>query len=155
MAKKLDLESIPVQTGSRYPAPFDEPCRERQFQRLGAAGGLTRLGVTRVRLPPGAWSSQRHWHAEEDEFLYMLEGEVVMVSDDGEAVVRAGECVAWKHGARDGHHLQNRSSADAVFLAMSSISDADWGEYSDIDMRFSDGRYSGGSRYEKKDGTPY
>ena len=151
----LDLAAIPVQRGSRYPAPHDEPCRQREVQRLGLAGGLTKLGVTRVRLPPGAWSSQRHWHQEEDEFLYMIEGELVLVTGAGEEVVRAGDCAAFKAGVPDGHCLQNRSNREAVFLAISNCSDEDRGEYSDIDMIFTGARYSGGGRYLHKDGTPY
>jgi uncharacterized cupin superfamily protein len=152
---RIDVEAVPERTGSSYPAPHDEPCRERRFRRLGEFAGLTKLGVTRVRLPPGAWSSQRHWHALEDEFLYMIEGELVMVTDAGEEIVRAGDCAAWKAGVRDGHCLQNRSTSDAVFLAISSRDEADHGEYSDIDMKFTGGRYSGRGVYVHKDGTPY
>jgi uncharacterized cupin superfamily protein len=152
---RIDLQSIPERKGSSYPSPHDVPCRERLFRRLGEAAGLTRLGVTMVRLPPGAWSSQRHWHELEDEFLYMIEGELVMVTDAGEEIVRAGDCAAWKAGARDGHCLQNRSDRDALFLAMSSRDEADHGEYSDIDMKFTGGRYSGRGAFVHKDGTPY
>ena len=152
---KLDLATIPVQRGSKYPAPFDQPCRERTVQRLGDAACLTHLGVTRARLAPGAWSSQRHWHAAEDEFLYMIEGEAVLVMDDHEEIVRAGDCVGWKAGVRNGHTLQNRSDREAVFLAISNCSNEDWGEYPDIDLKFSEGRYSGTAAYLHKDGTPY
>ena len=152
---RLDLAAVPVQRGSRYPAPYDAACRDREFQRLGAAAGLTRLGVSRVRLPPGAWSSQRHWHTEEDEFLVMLEGELVLVTDAGEELVRAGDHVGFKCGTRDGHCLQNRSQRDAVFLAISNCSEGDSGEYPDIDLKFSAGRYSGKGGYLHKDGTRY
>ncbi|MBK7506601.1 MAG: cupin domain-containing protein [Bacteroidetes bacterium] len=151
----IDREQLPVLTGSKYPAPFDAPCRARTFRRLGEAGGLTRLGVSECTLPPGAWSSQRHWHAEEDEFLWMLEGELVLVTDEGEQVVRAGDCAAFPAGSRNGHCLQNRSSAPARFLAVSNRDDRDRGEYPDLDLAFTAGRYTGGSRYVHKDGTPY
>lgn len=152
---KLDRSRIPEITGSKYPAPHDVPCRARRFRRLGEAAGLTRLGVTEAVLPPGAWSSQRHWHAEEDEFLLVLEGEVVLVTDSGEEVLRAGDCAAFPAGAREGHHLQNRSAADVRVLAMSNRSDADWGEYPGLDLVFTPGRYSGKGRYLHRDGTPY
>ena len=151
----LDRSAIPEQIGSRYPAPHDAPCRERRFRRLGQAGGLTRLGASEVVLPPGAWSSQRHWHTEEDELLYMLEGELVLVTDAGEQLVRAGDCATFKAGVRDGHCLQNRSAAPARFLAVSNCSDEDGGEYPDLDLTFTPGRYSGRGRYLHRDGTPY
>lgn len=84
MTKKIDLNSTPLTVGSRYPAPFDARCRDRYRQRIGDAAGLTQFGVNLTRLPSGCWSSQRHWHTDEDEFLYILEGEVVLVTDAGE-----------------------------------------------------------------------
>jgi uncharacterized cupin superfamily protein len=152
---KIDRSKVPVGSGSRYPAPFDAPCKERAWERLGDAAGLTHFGANLVRLRPGVWSSQRHWHAEEDEFVYMLEGELVLVTDAGEEPMRPGDAAGFKAGLRDGHCLQNRSNADAVFLVIGSRNDADHGEYPDIDMVFTSGRYSGKGRYTKKDGTPY
>lgn len=101
------------------------------------------------------WSSQRHWHALEDEFVYVLEGEVVLLTDAGEQPMRAGECAGFKAGVRDGHCFQNRASAEAVLLVVGSRIDADHGEYSDIDMIFTPGRYSGGGSLRRRDGTPY
>ncbi len=147
---KIDLDAAPAGSGSGYPAPFDQPCRGRSFKRLGEAAGLNQFGVNLVRLAPGAWSSQRHWHMLEDEFLYLLEGEAVLVTDAGEEVLRPGDSAGFKAGVRDGHHLQNRSAADTVFLVVGSRNDADHGEYSDIDMVF-----GGGLGYRRKDGTPY
>jgi uncharacterized cupin superfamily protein len=152
---KLDLSKIAEKSGSTYPAPFDEPCRGRRFRRLGEAGGLKKLGVTIATLPPGSWSSQRHWHVAEDEFLYMISGELVMVTDAGEEIVRAGDMAAWPAGVPDGHCLQNRSDADAVFLAISNRDDGDAGEYPDIDLKFAGNRYAGQSRFLHKDGRPY
>ena len=146
---KLDLASVPEAAGSRYPSPHDVPCRERRYRRLGTAGGLSRLGVTIVRLPPGAWSSQRHWHALEDEFLYVISGEVLVASDAGEERASAGDCYAWPAGVRDGHCVKNVGTTEAVLLAMSSKDAADHGEYPDLDLKFTpDG-------YRHKDGSVY
>jgi len=147
---KIDVASAPVFVGSSYPEPFDEPIRARTNARLGAAAGLTQFGVNLTRLPPGAWSSQRHWHTLEDEFVYVLEGEAVLVMDEGEQLMGRGDCAGFKAGVKNGHHFQNRSTTDVVLLTVGSRLPDDWGEYSDIDMVF---RRSGG--YEHKDGTPY
>lgn len=153
---KIDIDRVLIREGSAYPAPFDEPCRGRKGWRLGDAGGLTQFGVNLMRLEPGAWASQRHWHAREDEFVYVLEGELVLVEDGGETLLRAGDSAAWKAGVRDGHHLQNRSDREAAFLVVGSRDNEDHGEYSDIDMVFGTGRYGGSpSGYRHKDGTPY
>ena len=148
---KIDLSKVPVATGTRYPAPYDAPCLLRENQPIGLAAGLTQFGVNLTRLKPGVWSSQRHWHAKEDEFIYVLEGEVVLATDAGEEVLRAGDCAGFKAGVRDGHCLKNLSQADAVILTVGTRDDADWGEYSDIDMKFLPGRYSGGGGYTRKD----
>jgi uncharacterized cupin superfamily protein len=152
MGNKIDFSSVPVVTGSRYPAPFDVPCAARSRQRLGDAAGLTDFGVNLLRLPPGVWSSQRHWHTAEDEFLYVLEGEVVLVTDAGEQILNAGDCAGFKAGAPDGHQLQNRSQREAVLLEVGSRKAADDEvDYPDIDLRFLKGR--GG--FSHKDGKPY
>ena len=150
---KLDLASIPESSGSSYPAPFDEPCRGRFFQRLGDAGGLTRFGVNLVRLEPGAWSSQRHWHTHEDELVYMLEGELVLVTDAGETPMRPGDVATFKAGVRDGHHLQNRTGEDAVFLVVGTRDERDRCDYPDIDMVARSELERGG--FTRRDGTPY
>ena len=152
---KIDVLAINPVVGSRYPAPFDQPCRARENKRLGVAADLTQFGVNLTRLPPGAWSSQRHWHALEDEFIYVLEGEVVLVTDAGEQTLVPGDCAGFKGGVKDGHHLQNRSTKDAVVLTVGSRIDDDSGEYSDIDMVFTRGPYPHGGGYAHKDGTPY
>jgi uncharacterized cupin superfamily protein len=150
--KKLDLAAIPVKTGSGYPPPFDAPCRARERRQLGDAGGLTQFGVNLLRLPPGAWSSQRHWHSHEDEFAYVVEGEVLLVTDDGEEVLRAGDCVAFKAGVADGHHLINRSDRDAVVLEVGTRDpERDACDYPDIDMVAK----AGEAHYRRRDGTPY
>ena len=146
---KIDLANAPVRTGSRYPAPHDAPCRGRHRLQLGDAGGLTQFGVNLLTLKPGVWSSQRHWHRLEDEFVQILSGEVVLVTDAGEEVLRAGDCAAFPAGVQDGHHLINRSDADAVLLEVGTRSGGDSGVYPDIDMLF------GASGFTRKDGTPY
>ena len=133
---KIDLNDVPEMNGSRYPAPYDDPCKARRWKSLGLAAGLTQFGVNIVTLPPGAWSSQRHWHAVEDEFAYVVSGEVTLVMDGGEEIMRAGDCIGWKGGVKNGHMLKNLSDADAVILVAGGRSDEDWGEYSDVDMRF-------------------
>ena len=153
--KRIDVSQLLPAIGSKYPAPFDEPCRAREARRIGIAGGLTQFGVNWVRLPPGAWSSQRHWHEREDEVVYVLEGEITLVTDAGEELLGPGDAAAFKAGDRDGHHLQNKSERDAVFLAVGSRDDADFGEYSDIDLVFKANRYRGPGGYAHKDGTPY
>lgn len=88
---KINIDAVPKRQGSGYPSPFDAPCAKRVRQRLGNAGGLTDFGVNLMRLPPGNWSSQRHWHSAEDEFVYVLEGELTLIEDDGETILRAPE----------------------------------------------------------------
>lgn len=152
---KINRQAAPSGSGSRYPSPFDVPCRERSWHRLGEAAGLTQLGANLVCLAPGAWSSQRHWHSHEDEFVFMVSGELVLVTDAGEELMHAGDSAGFPAGATNGHCLQNRSSSPATFLVVSNRSDEDHGEYSDIDMVFNAGRYSGGGGYAHKNGTPY
>jgi uncharacterized cupin superfamily protein len=131
------------------------PCRQRSWLQLGAAAGLTQFGVNLVRLPPGAWSSQRHWHSHEDEFVYVLAGELVLVTDAGAEIMRPGDSAGFKAGVRDGHCLQNRSAQDAEFLVVGTRLEQDHGEYPDIDMVFLPGRYSGSGGYRRKDGTAF
>lgn len=149
---RIDIASLSERKGSRYPSPYDKPCRERRWKALGEAAGLTQFGVNLLRLAPGVWSSQRHWHSHEDEFIWVLEGEAVLVTDSGRETLRAGDCAGFKAGARDGHHLINESQGEAVILVVGGRDDRDHGEYADIDMRFLPGRYSGGGGYETKTG---
>src|ERR1700753_3918271 len=140
---KIDLTAVPVRQGSGYPPQFAGPCATRTRQRLGDAGGLKDFGVNRMTLPPGGWSSQRHWHSHEDEFLYVLEGEVTLVEDGGETMVKAGERAAFPQGTGNGQHLINRSSAMAIYLEVGSRQPDDLTTCSDIDMKSanSDGRF--------------
>ncbi len=150
---KIDIVAIAEQAGTRYPPPHDEPVKARRWKALGQAAGLTQFGVNLLTLPPGVWSSQRHWHTQEDEFAYVLSGEVTLVMDEGEETMRAGDCIGWKAGVENGHVLKNLSDKDATILIVGSRADADHGEYSDIDMKFLAGRYSGGGGYRRKDGS--
>ena len=150
--KKIDAANLPVQAGSGYPPPLDQPCAGRRRTRLGDVAGLTQFGVNLLRLPPGAWSSQRHWHSAEDEFTYVLEGEVVLVTDDGEEVLRAGDCAGFRAGDANGHHLQNRSGADAVLLDIGSRRpETDAVDYPDLDLVLA----AGDRAYRHRDGSPY
>jgi uncharacterized cupin superfamily protein len=148
---KINIADVPVRKGTGYPHLFNAPCAERLRQRLGNAGGLVDFGVNLMRLPPGNWSSQRHWHTEEDEFIYVLEGELTLVEDAGETLLHAGDCAAFPKGTGDGHHLINRSSAMAVYLEVGSRSPTDITYCSDIDMMSS----SADGRFVHKDGTSY
>jgi len=150
--KKLDLAAIPQETGCNYPPPFDAPCLGSHWRRLGRAARLTAFGVNLSRIPPGVWSSQRHWHSHEDEFVMVVEGELTLVTDAGEEVLKAGECAAFKAGDPDGHHLINRSDHDALVLEVgNSDRDHDRCDYPDIDMVAEPGIEA----YLRRDGSTY
>ena len=150
MKRKIDIQSAPISAGSRYPEPFAAPCQDKFRRRLAVAAGLKQIGINLLELAPGAWSSQRHWHTQAEEFVYVLEGEVVLVTEGSEEILHAGDCAAFLPGDPDGHHIQNRSEAPARVLEVGS---ADWRNdetyYSDIDLR------AGAAGYFRKDGTPY
>lgn len=151
---KIDVAAVPERKGSGYPAPFDAPCAGRVRKRLGNAGGLTDFGVNLMRLPPGGWSSQRHWHSHEDEFVYVLEGELTLIEDGGETLLRAGDCAAYAKGTGNGHHMINRSNATAVYLEVGSRQPEDITTCSDIDLKSTnaDGRFvhKNGSLYPER-----
>lgn len=149
---RIDIEALEVRSGCHYPDPYREICLGPTWRKLGDAAGLTDFGINLVRLTPGKWSSQRHWHTAEDELVYMLEGEVVCVEDDGDHVLRAGDCVGWKAGVPNGHCLQNRSDRDAVYLEVGTRRpEVDGCDYPDIDMV----ARAGEPFYRHRDGTPY
>jgi uncharacterized cupin superfamily protein len=147
---KIDLAAVPRIKGSGYPPPFDAPCADRTRQRLGDAGGLGDFGVNLMHLPPGGWSSQRHWHSHEDEFVHVLEGELVLIEDEGETTLRAGDCAAFPKGTGNGHHMINRSDRVAVYLEVGSRVYEDLTTCSDIDMKSA----NADGRFVHKDGTP-
>jgi len=136
--------------GTDYPTPHDAPCRNRIRRALGDAFGLSQFGVNLLDLPPGAWSSQRHWHEQQDEFVYVLEGEVVLVTDEGETVLRPGMIAGFRAGPGNGHHLVNRSTETARVLEVGTRTTEEVAHYSDIDMMVRDNADS--SAYLTKDG---
>jgi uncharacterized cupin superfamily protein len=148
---KVDLSAVPVRSGTGYPEPFNAACAERTRRRLGDAGGLRDFGVNLMTLPPGRWSSQRHWHSHEDEFVYVLEGELTLVEDAGETVLRRGDCACFPKGSGNGHHLKNNGTALAVYLEVGSRQPDDLTTCSDIDLM----SYNTDGRWLHKDGTPY
>jgi uncharacterized cupin superfamily protein len=153
MKKRIDIAAVTPVTGTLYPPPFDLPCRARQRTKLGDAAGLSQFGVNLLRLPPGAWSSQRHWHTGSDEFVYVLSGEVVLVTNGGDEVLRAGDAAGFPARDTNGHCLQNRSDSDAEVLEIGARAPGDTGYYSDIDMVAPAGGEP--AIYTHRDGTPY
>ncbi|MES2121045.1 MAG: cupin domain-containing protein [Pseudomonadota bacterium] len=146
---KVDLQSIAQVNRTGYPEPFDRDVAGRWYRRLSPATGLTDFGVSHVVLKPGAWSSQRHWHNGEDEFLVMIDGEAVLVEDDGRTVLKPGDCAAWPKGNTNGHHVINESDCDCVFVVVGGGKNSGGG-CSDIDMMFTEE-----GNYVRKDGTSY
>ncbi len=151
----LDPMDIDAPRGTNYPPPFDTHVKERQKRRLGDEFGLTNFGVNMVTLEPGSWSSQRHWHSKQDELLYVISGTLTLITDEGEQDLGPGSIAGFKAGDENGHHLVNKSAADAIYLEVGDRSKGDIGEYPDIDMRTSvdeNGEFAG---FKHKDGTPY
>jgi uncharacterized cupin superfamily protein len=150
---KIDIEAIAWRKGSSYPVPFGELVAGRMRRRLGDAGGLTQFGVNLTRLAPGSASSQRHWHENEDELVFILEGEACLIEDGGETLLRAGDAAAFKAGVADGHQLINRSDQDVVLLEIGTRAAREQGHYSDIDMKVVVDET--GTRFVHRDGSPY
>lgn len=150
---KIDIDAVPLDTGIGYPAQFRGPVEGRVRKRLGRAAGLTRFGVNLCRMAPGAASSLRHWHSDEDELVYVLEGEVVLVEDTGETVLKAGEAAAWQAGTGLGHCLVNRSDRDAVVLEIGNRATTDTVEYPGLDLKIE--RTESAGRYLHRNGEPY
>lgn len=130
----VDPATLPERSGSGYPAPFRAPVASRRWRALGEAFGLNQFGVNLVELQPGTWSSQRHWHSAEDELIYLLEGELVLVTDAGEQVLTAGLVAGFPAGSANGHHFVNRSNKIARYLAIGSRIMGDECSYPDIDL---------------------
>ena len=147
---KLDLEAIEQINRTGYPPPYAEAMAKRHYRRLAPAGGLDDFGVSHVVLEPGSISSQRHWHEGEDEFVVMLEGEAVLIENEGETVMRAGDCAAFLKGVANGHHLVNRSARPCIFVAVGKPSETDC-HYPDVDMHLD----AKGGRFTRKDGSAY
>ena len=150
---KVDIEALPLDTKSNYPPPFDRVVHGRERRRLGNAAGLDQFGVNLTTLRPGAASALRHWHEKEDEFVYIVEGELVLIEDGGETVLKAGDAAAFKANSGDGHHLVNRTTREALFLEIGTRSKHERVEYPDVDLLVV--RDDRGMRYTHKNGDPY
>ncbi len=131
---KIDPAKAEKRNGSTYPEPHAKAMKKRWVRRLGDLAGLTQFGVNLVTLEPGGKSSLRHWHAQEDEFLYVTEGEFVLVEDEGETSLRPGDMAGFKAGVANGHHLLNRSGQPASFLVVGTRAPNETVEYSDVDL---------------------
>ena len=150
---KIDIAKLPVDSRSTYPDPFNRVVAGRSRKRLGNAAGLDQFGVNLTTLKPGAASALRHWHEKEDELVYVLDGEVVLIEDDGETVLKSGDAAGFKANVRNGHHLVNKSNSDAVYLEIGTRARHERAEYPDIDLLVI--RDDKGARYTHKDGKPY
>ncbi|OIQ26899.1 MAG: transcriptional regulator [Alphaproteobacteria bacterium MedPE-SWcel] len=149
---KLDLSQIPTRGGTSYPGTLAERVSGRSSQRLGDAGGLSQYGVNLVHLEPGALSSLRHYHMEQDEFVMVTAGTLVLVDDHGAHEMQPGDCAAFPKGDANGHHLVNKSDMRASFLVIGTRTATETAYYSDLDMKVqvADDTYS----YTRKDGSP-
>jgi uncharacterized cupin superfamily protein len=150
---KIDIARLAIDSRTIYPPPFRRMVEGRERKRLGNAAGLDQFGVNLTTLKPGASSSLRHWHEKEDELIYMLEGEVVLIEDGGDTVLRAGDAAGFKANSRDGHHLVNRTTHDAVYLEIGTRSRHERVEYPDADLIAVRGEQ--GMRFTRKNGDPY
>jgi uncharacterized cupin superfamily protein len=146
---KLDIDTIPQTNATGYPAVYADEVKGRFYRRLAPPSGLTEFGASHVVLKPGAWSSQRHWHEDEDEMVIMLSGEAVLVEDDGRHIMRCGDVAVFPKGAANGHVLINESNSDCVFIAIGRPSASDC-HYPDIDMHLFNG-----TGFRKKDGSEF
>jgi uncharacterized cupin superfamily protein len=149
----IDQSKCPVKTGSIYPEPYASMVKGRSSLRLGDAGGLTQFGANMVMLEPGAMSSLRHWHLNEDEFVMVTEGECVMVQDEAEYVMQSGDCAAFPAGSTNGHHFINRTDKVAKFLVVGSRAPREVATYSDVDLQVEIA--NGKARFSYKDGTDW
>jgi uncharacterized cupin superfamily protein len=150
----IDPAEVPPRSTSGYPEPFRSRVLPREKRALGDALGLTKIGVNLTTLPPGKESAMRHWHTHEDEMVFVVEGEVVLVTDEGEQVLRAGTCAGFPAGAKNGHHLKNCSDRPARYLEISNRDREDSAEYPDDDLALSK-TPEGKLRFSRKDGTSY
>jgi len=150
---KIDIESLPVDSRSTYPEPFNHVVAGRVRKRLGNAAGLDQFGVNLTTLKPGAASALRHWHEKEDELVYVLAGELTLIEDGGETLLQAGEAAGFKANVSNGHHLVNKSNRDAVYLEIGTRSKHERAEYADVDLVMI--RDETGAHFMHKDGKPY
>jgi len=135
----LHTSDVEMRVGTGYPAPHDVPCRQRGRRRLSDAFGLSQFGANLLELLPGAWSSQRHWHERQDEFIYVVEGEVTLITNEGVTVLKPGMFAGFRASVANGHHLVNRSNAVARVLEVGTRTAEETAHYSDIDMIYREG----------------
>ncbi len=150
---KIDISTLPIDSRTGYPPPYDRLVVGRERTRLGNAAGLDQFGVNLTTLKPGAASALRHWHQQEDEFIYMIEGELVLIENEGETVLRPGDAAGFKANSPNGHHLVNRSARPAIYLEIGTRSPHERAHYSDVDLQVV--RDHKGMRYTHKNGEPY
>ena len=149
----FDLTDLPVRHGASYPGDFNAVCEGREKRALGDAAGLKNFCVNHVILPPGVASAHRHWHMKQDELIYVVEGELVLVTNAGEQVLGVGMAAGFPAGVADGHMLVNRSDRRAVYLEVGDRTAGDAVDYPDIDLALTNGPE--GRAFKHKDGTPY
>ena len=149
---KIDIAALPVSTGSGYPEPFRARVGDRRRKRLGDAAGLTTIGVNLTTLGPGAMSALRHWHECEDEFVYVLSGTVTLIDDAGETVLRPGDAAGFRAGDPNGHHLVNRTDAEATYLEVGARLADERAHYPDDDLAAV--KTAGSLRFTRRDGAP-
>ena len=149
----LNPGDVPVKTGTRYPKVMKGASEAREKRALGDALGLTKFGVNLVRMAPGTESSIRHWHTKQDEFIYVVQGELTMITDEGEQTLTAGLAAGFKAGTANGHCIINRSNEDALYIEVGDRGPGDEVTYADVDMekRLVDKK----EVFVRKDGTPY
>jgi uncharacterized cupin superfamily protein len=150
---KVDIAKVPVKSGTFYPAEFQAECAGRHKQALGDLVGLTQFGVNITRIAPGSASSLRHYHEQEDEFIFVLEGELVLIENDGEVVLKAGDAAGFKANSGNAHCLVNRSGRDAVYFEVGTRSVEERVHYPDVDLMLE--RDAKTRRYLHKSGEPY
>ncbi|MEM6251759.1 MAG: cupin domain-containing protein [Cyanobacteria bacterium P01_D01_bin.156] len=150
----IDLSAIPVSQGTGYPEPFRSAVAGRSRQRLGNAAGLTNFGVNLTTLVPGAQSALRHWHSHQDEFIYMVSGELTLVTDEGETRLTSGMMAGFAAGVTNGHHLINRSGENATYLEIGDRTPGDRAEYPDDDL-IALSKPEGGYAFVHRDGVSY
>lgn len=153
IATPINPLELPAYDRSGYPEPFRAQVLPREKRALGDAAGLTKIGINHTTLGPGAASSMRHWHTQEDELVFVLSGEIVLVTDAGERPLSAGECAGFPAGHSDGHQLVNRGAVPAVYLEISNRDATDTAHYPDIDLQWNAPAAPG--KYSHKDGRPY
>jgi uncharacterized cupin superfamily protein len=150
---KIDIDKLPSDTRTGYPPPYDRVVVGRERKRLGNAVGLDQFGVNLTRLKPGAASALRHWHEQEDELVFILEGEVALIEDQGEIVLKPGDAAGFKANSRNGHQLVNKSARDVVYLEVGTRSKYERVDYPEADLKVV--RDDKGMRYTHKNGEPY